>query len=145
MLRAKLDNEPLFQQWFGCHVTQPKYPELIVQIDRGSAKRVGKELKLADLVRHNPSSRFAYMINSDIVSTSGGSGETQSPAAANACPVTLFVDGNAAEFEASDAQYIRRLCDPRPIEKHELKSMLLIKSMKELFEQLVIQGSLVIE
>ncbi|MDP4770439.1 MAG: hypothetical protein NWR63_05445, partial [OM182 bacterium] len=97
------------------------------------------------LVRHNPSSRFAYMINSDIAATSGDGGEAQSAAAANACPVTLFVDGNAAEFDACDAQSIRRLCDPRPIEKRELKSMLSIESINELLEQLVVQGSLVIE
>ena len=84
------------------------------------------------------------MLNFDIAAASGDSGETQS-AAANAYPVTLFVDGNAAEFDASDAQSIRRLCDPRPIEKRELKSMLSIESINELLEQLVVQGSLVIE
>ena len=85
------------------------------------------------------------MINSDIAATLGDGGEAQSAAAANACPVTLFVDGNAAEFDACDAQSVRRLCDPRPIEKRELKSMLSIESINELLEQLVVQGSLVIE
>ena len=148
-LRAKLDDEPLFRQWFGCHVTQPKYPELIARIDRNSAKRVDKTLGLAESVRHNPSSRFAYMVNSDSATDSAHSAKAQLGIAGKAREfsrsITLFVDGNAAVFDWAYLSMISRLCEPAPLEKRELKSMLALKPIKELLEQLVVQGSLIPE
>lgn len=148
-LRATLDDEPLFRQWFGCHVTQPKYPELIARIDRNSAKRVEKTLRLAESVRHNPSSRFAYMVNSDGATDSERSAKARLGIAEKALEIprsiTLFVDGNAAVFDWAHLSMIRRLCEPEPLQRRELKSMLALNPIKELLEQLVVQGSLLLE
>jgi 50S ribosomal protein L16 3-hydroxylase len=148
-LRAKLDNEPLFRQWFGCHVTQPKYPELIARIDRSSEKRVDKILKLAENIRQNPSSRFAYMVNEDSATDSVHNSinrlDITRKHSETAQSITLFVDGNAAVFDLKNLSMISRLCEPKPLERRELESMLAHKPIRELLKQLIVQGSLILE
>ena len=89
------------------------------------------------------------MVNSDSATDSAHSAKAQLGIAGKAQEfsrsITLFVDGNAAVFDWAYLSMISRLCEPAPLEKRELKSMLALKPIKELLEQLVVQGSLIPE
>ena len=119
-------NDPaLFRQWFGCHVTQPKYPELIEALDEPSLQILEAALEDAQSVRQHPSSRFAHM---------RGDGETH----------LLFVNGSAAAFASSKARDIGRLCSRDPIDGEELDRFLDDAILRELLLKLLEEGSLLL-
>ena len=126
-IKQQIDNSTLFQQWFGCHVTQPKYPELIVPLTNEQAEFAALALEDATSLRHHPSSRFAYL--EDVVS---------------AC-VFLFADGQAAQFPLEHKPHLARLCEATPISDETLDSLLAEPAINELLHRLVKQGSIQID
>ena len=126
-LRSLLDNKALFQQWFGCHVTQPKYPEMIEPLDDASLEVVEAAMEDARSLRHHPASRFAYMLTSDSTG------------------LLLFVDGNAAVFDPEHAASLASLCQQRPLAEQQLDEFLQSTVLRELILRLLRQGSLLVD
>lgn len=117
-----------FSHWFGCYVTQVKYPELV----HAPNELIADEHELASLpdegfnLEKNPSSRFAFI-----------------EASAESC-VLLFVDGSMVRFEADNLQAISTLCDLTVLTPETVRHLLKSTGLAELLRQLVNQGSLLI-
>lgn len=126
-LKQKVDDVSLFQQWFGCHVTQPKYPELIVPLSEEQAQFAQHVLAEAKSIRHHPSSRFAYLEDRESAS------------------LFLFADGQAAKFPSALKPLLARLCEATPLSGATLASCLTEPSIEELLLRLVKQGSLLLD
>jgi 50S ribosomal protein L16 3-hydroxylase len=71
-IKTLIDNRERFLTWFGCHMTQPKYPELV----EASNNNQGKQLEETSKLERNPFSRFSYSYEGND-------------------KATLFVDGEA--------------------------------------------------
>ena len=124
-LTERLAEKQQFASWFGCHVSQPKYPELIQPLDDELSPQDFATL-MADGIQlmKNPSSRFAFM-------------ETT----ANQC-VLLFVDGAMARFSMHQLSNIVDLCEsPEPI-SGKAGDILEDPELAELLRRLLNQGSL---
>ncbi len=125
-IKSQLEQPLLFKQWFGCHVTQAKYPELIEPLDEESLEVLEAALEDASSVSHHPSSRFAYM-------------------SVDEQQLLLFVDGNAALFDQSLSGMLKRLCKSTAISGDELDEFLNIPTIRELLLKLLTEGSLIID
>jgi 50S ribosomal protein L16 3-hydroxylase len=92
MVSQALADRPAFDRWFGCHATQPKYPDIDWRPDEAMSEADGLALMAegTPLVR-NPASRFAF--------TQAGDGA-----------VVLFVDGEAFECAGDVAAFAQDLC-----------------------------------
>ncbi|MCL6250773.1 cupin domain-containing protein [Altererythrobacter sp. KTW20L] len=92
MVSQALADRPAFDRWFGCHATQPKYPDIDWRpedmVDEGEV--LALMAAGTPLVR-NPASRFAF--------TQAGDGA-----------VVLFVDGEAFECSGDLAEFAPILC-----------------------------------
>ncbi|GJM12991.1 MAG: cupin [Pseudohongiella sp.] len=124
-LMESFSDKQHFAAWFGCYVSQPKYPELIEPLD--------KELSGADfstLLREgvqlikNPSSRFSFMESSE-----------------KNC-VLLFVDGAMASLPMEQLSNIVELCEARGSVPGTADKLLKTPEIAELLRQLLNQGSL---
>ncbi|MBL4582125.1 MAG: cupin domain-containing protein [Gammaproteobacteria bacterium] len=124
-LTERLAEKQQFASWFGCHVSQPKYPELIQPLDEALSSEDFAAL-LADGVRltKNPSSRFAFM-----------------EASAEGC-VLLFVDGAMVSFSMKQLSNIVAFCEAADIVPGTSSDLLTDPEIVELLRQLLNQGSL---
>ena len=126
-LTEQLSKKQQFIIWFGCYVSQAKYPELIQPLDEKLSSQDFAAL-LADGIQltKNPSSRFSFMES-----------VTQN------C-VYLFVDGAMASFPMQQLLNIVTLCETsKPILDTYLKP-LEDSELAELLRRLLNQGSLLI-
>lgn len=122
-LMAGFANKSKFRHWFGCYVTQAKYPELVLapesQLDAGEFKRLlGTGLTL----KHNPCSRFAFMQKDS--------------------SVLLFVDGSMTEFTQEHIKVISQLCEATALNNELIKELVTSPNGRELLIRLINQGSL---
>ena len=124
-LTQRLDQKQEFAGWFGCYVSQPKYPELIQALEKKISPQKFVAL-LNDGVRltKNPSSRFAFM-----------------ESAANDC-VLLFVDGAMVSFPIKMLSNIAAFCEARQIALASSSELLKYPEISELLRRLLNQGSL---
>jgi len=92
-LTAQLGQRTAFERWFGCHATQPRYPDQILpppaELDFASLEHA---LNTGQALLRHPGSRFAFMTTA---------AET----------VLCFVDGGCVELPAEDHQAVSSLCD----------------------------------
>lgn len=94
-LQDAINTPAQFARWFGCWVTQPKYPELREPLNPPcSAEDLQRALKAGKRLRHASSSRYAFL-----------------PAAFEV-GMQLFVDGEIIEFPESHTDVIPLLCEP---------------------------------
>ena len=124
-LTARFAQKQEFAGWFGCYVSQPKYPELIQSLDEELSPQDFAGL-LSDGVQlaKNPSSRFAFM-----------------ESAAKNC-VLLFVDGAMVSFSIKQLSNIVAFCEAPEIVPGTSNDLLADPEMAELLRQLLNQGSL---
>lgn len=124
-LTEQLAEKQQFASWFGCHVSHPKYPELIQPLDEELSSQDFAAL-LADGVQlsKNPSSRFAFM-------------ESE----AKSC-VLLFVDGAMVSFSMKQLSNIVAFCESADIVPGTSSDLLADPDFAELLRQLLNQGSL---
>jgi len=124
-LSEKLADKSKFIIWFGCHVSQPKYPELIQGLDQPLSSAEFKALlgEGVDLVK-NPSSRFAFLESS---------GHAR---------VLLFVDGAMVAFPVDQLSAITSLCEQSHFSEDSSLRFFTDPGMMELLRQLLNQGSL---
>ena len=122
---ASLADEQRFRIWFGCHVTEPKYPELI---ELPALPLTPKDLQLrlnkGDEVQRARTARFAYL---------------KVPGSAS---VALFADGEDFSVSQANIQLIHQLCEASPLKKRILPSMELDREGLDLLLKLLNQGSL---
>jgi 50S ribosomal protein L16 3-hydroxylase len=124
-LKRQLAQKEKFTAWFGCYVSQPKYPELIEPLEQELSPAELAQL-LADglQLEKNPSSRFAFMESAD--------GDS----------VLLFVDGAMARFSAKQLPFIASLCEAAKIIPEPTSEVLAEAELSELLRRLLNQGSL---
>lgn len=126
-LTAQLSQRSAFTRWFGCHATQPRYPEQILppptELDLPALTRALDDG--ASLLRH-PGSRFAFMAS-----------ETGS--------VLCFVDGGCFELLAKELQAVSHLCNLTSLDTKECVSSFRTNAGRAMVLLLVNQGSLVLE
>ncbi len=114
-----------FASWFGCYVSQVKYPELIEALDDPlSAQEFGALLNDGVRLEKNPSSRFAFMEDS-----------------AND-RVLLFVDGAMVSFAIEQLELIAAICEARVSIPEAAVRSSSGSEIAELLRQLLNQGSL---
>lgn len=123
-LTERFAEKQKFTAWFGCYVTQPKYPELIQPLNRELSSDDFSAL-LSDGLRlcKNPSSRFAFM-------------------EVAADQVLLFVDGAMISFAMAHHSLIAELCEAPQVLSWDHDDLLNKPGIAELLRQLVNQGSL---
>ena len=124
-LTKQLAEKQKFAAWFGCNVSQPKYPELIQPLDdeispEAFASLVNEGIQLAK----NPSSRFAFMEST-----------------AKDC-VLLFVDGAMVSFPIKLLSNIAAFCETSEMVPGTAGDLLADPDIAELLRQLLNQGSL---
>ncbi len=116
-----------FVAWFGCYVSQPKYPELIEPLDEEfTAAELSSLFRDEVILRKNPSSRFAFI-------------ESVQDAT-----VLLFVDGAMVRFPIAQLQNIAKLCESAELGLEAGSSLIADPAMAELLRQLLNQGSLLV-
>ncbi|MEX0963017.1 MAG: cupin domain-containing protein [Pseudohongiellaceae bacterium] len=126
-LTERFAEKEKFVAWFGCYVSQPKYPELIVPVDQPFSKEQFQSLLTEDVVlAKNPSSRFAFI---------------ESSAASS---VLLFVDGAMVVFPLEQLKHITALCASTHITPEQAYRLFSNSEMAELLRQLLNQGSLLV-
>ncbi|PCI76172.1 MAG: cupin [SAR86 cluster bacterium] len=126
-LTERLAQKQKFAGWFGCYVSQPKYPELIQPLDEelspeGFAALLSDGVQLAK----NPSSRFAFIESAD-----------------KNC-VLLFVDGAMVSFPMKQLSNIVAFCEVPGIVPGTSSHLLGDPEIAELLRQLLNQGSLLV-
>lgn len=127
-LLQQFSNNATFIHWFGCYVTQVKYPELVqapelqVPDERELIRLAAEDLNLSK----NPSSRFAFIESK-----------------AESC-VLLFVDGSMIKFELASLEAITILCELTVFTAETVQQLLKFAGLAELLRQLINQGSLLI-
>lgn len=124
-MQKQLSNLGAFESWFGCHVTAPKYPELIQPLpaEVGSEqleKMVGEGLQLS----RNPSSRFAF---------------SQSDEAA---VLLFFADGVAHELARDSLQVVSEICELTTLNSEVIAKCMPRDELLNLLLTLLNQGSL---
>lgn len=125
-LLEQFSNKVIFAHWFGCYVTQAKYPDLIHAPETLIADE-GELLRLAEedfTLSKNPSSRFAFI-----------------ESGAESC-VLLFVDGSMVRFEMESLEAVSMLCNLSAFTSENVQYLLTFTGLKELLRQLINQGSL---
>lgn len=114
-----------FARWFGCWVTQPKYPEFREPLNPPcTAQNLQRALRTGKRLRHDSSSRFAFL-----PATSGTS-------------MQLFVDGESIEFPESHRDAIPLLCEPGLLIKADFSTFRGSHPVLGVLLQLLNQGSL---
>ena len=114
-----------FDAWFGCLVSQAKYPELVFEPDS-----VYDKIKLQGLcdtgqyLYRNSCSRFAFR------------------RLQNSSELAIFVDGNMAILSIDCLPQILMLCEQPVLTNSDIKAMMQDQSMVDLLCQLLNQGSL---
>lgn len=126
-LMDTLGQREAFNRWFGCQVTQPRYPELIHAPDEDYTldSLVAALESGAELLRH-PGSRFANMSEPDGT-------------------VLCFVDGGCIELSESEATLVSLLSNSDYANYGEIFQQNQSPAGREFLLQLVNQGSLVVE
>lgn len=124
-LTERLAGRQEFAGWFGCYVSQPKYPELIQPLDDELSPQDFVAL-LGDGVQltKNPSSRFAFM-----------------ESAAKDC-VLLFVDGAMVSFSMKQLSNIVAFCEAPEAVSVTSSGLIGDPEIAELLRQLLNKGSL---
>ena len=126
-LSERLADKSKFITWFGCHVSQPKYPELIQGLDQTlSSEEFAVLLGEGVSLFKNPSSRFAFLESGD------------------EAKVLLFVDGAMVAFPVVQLSNITSLCQHSHFSAESSASLLTDPGMAELLRQLLNQGSLLV-
>lgn len=116
-----------FVAWFGCYVSQPKYPELIEQVEQEfSTAELELLLREGVTLLKNPSSRFAFLES------------------ATEASVLFFVDGAMLRFPLGQVQNIATLCESKEFTLEESAELLRDPEMAELLRRLLNQGSLLV-
>lgn len=124
-LTERLAQKQDFASWFGCYVSQPKYPELIQPLDDElSPEDFSALLSDGVLLTKNPSSRFAFM-----------------ESAAKDC-VLLFADGAMVSFSMTQLANIVAFCEATEIVPATSSQLLADREIAELLRRLLNQGSL---
>ena len=124
-LTERLAQKQDFAGWFGCYVSQPKYPELIQPLeDELSWEDFSALLSDGVQLTKNPSSRFAFMESS-----------------AKDC-VLLFVDGAMVSFSMKQLSNIVAFCEARETVPGTPSELLAEPEIAELLLRLLNQGSL---
>lgn len=124
-LFREFSDRDTFIAWFGCYVSQPKYPELIEPIENPfSSVELVSLLDTGVILRKNPSSRFAF-----IESTANSS-------------VSMFVDGAMTTFPIEKSGAVAWLCESKHFELDGSAKFLADAEIAELLRQLLNQGSL---
>lgn len=124
-LTKQLAEKQKFAGWFGCYVSQPKYPELIQPLDDGlSPEDFAALLQDGVQLTKNPSSRFAFMESAEMD-----------------C-VFLFVDGAMVSFSLEHLSTIVVLCETSAAIPGTANNLLADSNIAELLRQLLNQGSL---
>ena len=124
-LTERLAQQQNFAGWFGCYVSQPKYPELIQPLDdKLSAEDFSALLSSGLQLMKNPSSRFAFMESAE-----------------KDC-VLLFADGAMVNFSIKQLSNIAAFCEAPTIVPGTSSELLADREMAELLRRLLNQGSL---
>lgn len=124
-LTKRLAEKQKFAGWFGCYVSQPKYPELIQALgDELSPEDFAALLNDGVQLAKNPSSRFAFMESAD-----------------EDC-VFLFVDGAMVSFPMKQLSNIAGFCEAPEIIPGTPRELLADPEIAELLRRLLNQGSL---
>ncbi len=126
-LIERFSEKEKFVVWFGCYVSQPKYPELIEPLDEEvSCAELASLVRKGATLRKNPSSRFAFI---------------ESAAQAS---VLLFVDGAMVSFPIEQIQHIAELCESTEFTPDASANLLRKPELLELLRRLLNQGSLLV-
>ena len=127
-LLQQFSRKTTFIHWFGCYVTQAKYPELVQapELQIADEQELGRLAAEGLELSRNPCSRFAF-----IEST------------AESC-VLLFVDGSMTKFDLASLEAITILCELTVFAPETTQQLLKFTAMAELLRQLINQGSLLI-
>ena len=124
-LTERLAQKQNFASWFGCYVSQPKYPELIQPLDDElSAEDFSALLTGGVQLMKNPSSRFAFMESDEKDS------------------VLLFADGAMISFSMKQLSNIAAFCEAPIIAPGTSNELLADREIAELLRRLLNQGSL---
>ncbi len=127
MLAERFQQKQKFINWFGCYVSQPKYPELVQSLETPlSAKEFAMLLETGVVLQRNPSSRFAF------IESQGNSS------------VLLFIDGATVKFALEHIENISLLCAALELDASILAELSLNPDMAELLRRLLNQGSLLL-
>lgn len=126
-LLGTFSSEAKFATWFGCYVTQPKYPELIQPLSNALAEpELTARLEAGARLLRNPSSRFAFLELSD------------------ASGLLFFADGSVHTLSLEVVTVISRLCDLTVLKHEAISELIGLAGMSELVLELVNQGSLLV-
>ena len=120
-IKTLVDDKDKFLTWFGCHMTQPKYPELVEASNNNQDKRIEDTSTL----ERSSFSRFAYTCE----------GNNQA---------ILFVDGEAFVLDRLHKQSIEKICEAEVIEIAELEGYSDSESLRKTVASLCACGSLLI-
>ena len=120
-IKTLIDNRERFLTWFGCHMTQPKYPELV----EASNNNQGKQLEETSKLERNPFSRFSYSYEEND-------------------KATLFVDGEAFVLDKLYKRSVKKICQAEVIEISELEGFSDSESIRKTILSLCACGSLLI-
>jgi len=121
-IKGMVDNKSHFLTWFGCHMTQPKYPNLV----EASNDNCDKKIENGSTLKRSPHSRFAYSY--------GDNNE-----------IMLFADGEAFIFDRLHERSIKSICEASRIEISKLEGYLDSDNIRETITLLCDCGSLLIE
>jgi 50S ribosomal protein L16 3-hydroxylase len=121
-IKSMVDNKSHFLTWFGCHMTQPKYPNLV----EASNDNCDKKIENGSTLKRSPHSRFAYSY--------GDNNE-----------IMLFADGEAFIFDRLHERSIKIICEASRIEISKLEGYLDSDNIRETITLLCACGSLLIE
>ncbi len=114
-----------FNAFFGCLVSQPKYPELVFESDIHYDQIGLRELcDEGQYLYRNSCSRYAFARLQD------------------SSELAVFVDGNMAKLAAECLPHILMLCEQTVFSNTDLKAMLENEQLSDLLCQLLRQGSL---
>ncbi len=127
LLLEQFSKKQKFISWFGCHVSQPKYPELINRPETAiAADEFADLLNSVTYLQRNSCSRFAFIESSE------------------ESVVLCFVDGAMMRFESPLLEYIARICGEQELDGDTLVDLAREPEIAELLRQLVNQGSLLL-
>ncbi len=128
-LLTSLDSSGEFQRWFGCFVTEPRYPDLILGLNRAlSVTAVAAAIARGSQLRRNPASRFAYL----------------PPQSTNGGLLLFFADGEDFELPGVCLDTVRELCSLSAINYSRFDSELLDQRCLPLLTSLINRGSLLL-
>ncbi len=138
MFRSLIDDPQRLAQWFGCLMTEPKYPEhqhtpaetppaafsdhTSDQSADQSADQVGEQLAQSDWVRRSEGVRFAYW---------------QGPTG-----LQLYVDGHSIDCTPDLVELLRLLCDQNQYRAEQLLDWCEQPAAVQLLQRLLAQDSL---